>query len=87
MSHRLPLGKCGEELAPQATVFGAEESERFQRLNASYSAYVIPLEEVLKLSRAQKDKEAYDLYDQQLEPLFKRFQWSSGDEQGRRRTN
>ena len=50
--------------AYESTVFGAEESERFQRLNTSYSAYLNPLEEALKLSRAQKDKEAYDLYDQ-----------------------
>jgi methyl-accepting chemotaxis protein WspA len=57
----------------QATVFGAEESERFQRLSSSYAAYVTPLDDVLKLSRAQKDKEAYDLYDQQLEPVFRKF--------------
>jgi methyl-accepting chemotaxis protein WspA len=59
--------------AYQATVFGAEEEERFQRLNTTYSAYLIPLEEVLKLSREQKDKEAYDLYDQQLQPKFSKF--------------
>ena len=59
--------------AYEATVFGAEEAERFQRLNTSYSAYLAPLEEVLKLSRAQKDKEAYDLYDQQLQPMFRKF--------------
>ena len=59
--------------AYEATVFGAEEAERFQRLNTSYSAYRAPLEEVLKLSRAQKDKEAYDLYDQQLQPMFRKF--------------
>ena len=55
------------------TIFGAEESERFQRLNTSYSAYLTPLEEVLKLSRERKDKEAYDLYNQQLEPVFRKF--------------
>ncbi len=59
--------------AYEATVFGAEEKERFQRLNTTYAAYVTPLEEVLKLSRAQKDKEAYDLYDQQLQPVFRKF--------------
>jgi methyl-accepting chemotaxis protein WspA len=59
--------------AYQATVFGADEEERFQRLNTTYSAYLIPLEEVLKLSREQKDKEAYDLYDQQLQPKFSKF--------------
>src|ERR1700676_1802117 len=59
--------------AYESTVFGAEESERFQRLNTSYSAYLNPLEEALKLSRAQKDKEAYDLYDQQVEPTFAKF--------------
>ncbi len=52
--------------AYDATVFGTEEAERFQRLNTTYLAYATPLEDVLKLSRAQKDKEAYDLYDQQL---------------------
>jgi methyl-accepting chemotaxis protein WspA len=56
-----------------ATVFGAEEVERFQRLNTTYSAYLAPREEVLRLSRAQKDKEAYDLYDQQLQPMFRKF--------------
>jgi methyl-accepting chemotaxis protein WspA len=59
--------------AYEATVFGAEESERFQRLNTTYSAYLAPLEEALKLSRAQKDKEAYDLYDQRLQPMFRKF--------------
>jgi methyl-accepting chemotaxis protein WspA len=56
-----------------ATVFGAEEQSRFERLNTSYLAYLTPLEDVLKLSRAQKDTEAYDLFDQQLQPVFKRF--------------
>src|ERR1700719_3488468 len=56
-----------------ATVFGADESERFQGLNTTYSAYATPLEDVLKMSRGQKDKEAYDLYDQQLEPVFRKF--------------
>jgi methyl-accepting chemotaxis protein WspA len=59
--------------AYEATVFGSEEVERFQRLNIGYSAYTTPLENVLKLSRAQKDQEAYDLYDQQLQPVFKKF--------------
>jgi methyl-accepting chemotaxis protein WspA len=59
--------------AYEATIFGAEEAERFQRLNTSYAAYLTPLEEVLKLSRAQKDKDAYELYDQRLQPVFKRF--------------
>ena len=57
----------------EATIFGQEEAERFQGLKASYAAYLTPLEEVLKLSRAQKDKEAYDLYDQQLQPIFRKF--------------
>ncbi len=57
----------------EATVFGREEAERFQRLNTTYSAYVSSLEEVLKLSRAQKDQEAYNLYDQQLQPKFRNF--------------
>jgi methyl-accepting chemotaxis protein WspA len=57
----------------EATVFGPEEVERFRRLNATYAAYAAPLEEVLKLSREQKDKEAYSLYDQQLDPLFRKF--------------
>jgi methyl-accepting chemotaxis protein WspA len=64
----------------QATIFGAEEVERFQRLNTSYSAYVAPLEDVLKLSRAQKDKEAYDLYDQKLQPMFQMFLDSANDD-------
>jgi methyl-accepting chemotaxis protein WspA len=57
----------------EATVFGTEEVERFQRLNTTYSAYVSSLEEVLKLSRAQKDQEANNLYDQQLQPKFRKF--------------
>jgi len=57
----------------EATVFGTEETERFQRLNTTYSAYVTNLEEVLKLSRAQKDQEAYNFYDQQLQPKFRAF--------------
>ena len=64
----------------QATIFGAEEVERFQRLNTSYTAYVAPLEDVLKLSRAQKDKEAYDLYDQKLQPMFQMFLDSANDD-------
>jgi len=55
------------------TVFGAEEIERFQRLNTTYAGYLVPLEEVLKLSRAQKDKEAYDQYEQLVQPMFKKF--------------
>jgi methyl-accepting chemotaxis protein WspA len=57
----------------EATVFGTEEAGRFQRLNTTYSAYATNLEEILKLSRAQKDEEAYNLYDQQLEPKFSKF--------------
>jgi CHASE3 domain sensor protein len=56
-----------------ATVSGAQEVERFQRLNTTYSAYVTALDEVLKLSRAQKNEEAYDLYDQQLQPKFRKL--------------
>ena len=59
--------------AYETTVFGAEETERFQRLNTSYAGYLTPLEEVLKLSRAQKDKEAYDQYEQLVKPMFKKF--------------
>ena len=59
--------------AYEATIFGPEEAERFQRLNTTYAAYLTPLEEVLKLSRAQKDREAYELYDQELQPLFRKF--------------
>src|SRR6201995_1614986 len=59
--------------AYETTVFGAEEAERFQRLNTAYAAYLAPLEEILKLSRAQKDREAYELYDRQLQPVFKKF--------------
>jgi methyl-accepting chemotaxis protein WspA len=57
----------------EATIFGAEEEGRFQRLNITYSAYRTSLEEVLKLSRAQRDKEAYDLYYQQLQPKFSKL--------------
>jgi methyl-accepting chemotaxis protein WspA len=66
--------------AYETTVFGAEETERFQRLNSGYSAYLAPLEEVLKLSRAQKDKEAYELYDQQLQPVFRKFNEGINDD-------
>jgi methyl-accepting chemotaxis protein/HPt (histidine-containing phosphotransfer) domain-containing protein len=59
--------------AYQGTVFGTEEVERFRRLNTTYSAYLTTLEEVLKLSRVQKDQEAYALYDQQLQPMFVKF--------------
>ena len=59
--------------AYETTVFGAEETERYQRLNTTYSGYLTPLEEVLKLSRAQKDKEAYDQYEQLVQPMFKKF--------------
>jgi methyl-accepting chemotaxis protein WspA len=57
----------------ETTVFGSDEIARFQRLKSTYSAYAAPLEDVLKLSRAQKDKEAYDVYDQQLQPVFMKF--------------
>src|SRR6201995_2484013 len=66
--------------AYETTVFGAEEVERFQRLNTTYSAYLAPLEEVLKLSRAQKDKEAYELYDQQLQPVLRKFSEGINDD-------
>jgi methyl-accepting chemotaxis protein WspA len=56
--------------AYEATIFGAEDTERFRRLNTTYSAYLTPLEEVLKLSRAAKHQEAYNLYDQQLQPML-----------------
>ena len=59
--------------AYETTVVGAEETERYQRLNATYSGYLTPLDEVLKLSRAQKDKEAYDQYEQLVQPMFKKF--------------
>ena len=64
----------------ETTVFGAEERERFQRLNTDYSAYVSALEEVLKLSRAQKDQEASTLYDQELQPKFSKFLDSINDD-------
>jgi methyl-accepting chemotaxis protein WspA len=57
----------------QATVLEPEEEGRFQSVTTGYSACLIPMEEVLKLSRAQKDKEAYDTYDQQLQPVFRKF--------------
>jgi methyl-accepting chemotaxis protein WspA len=57
----------------ERTVFGQDEKDRFARLNTAYINYLAPLEQVLKLSRAQKDKEAYDLYDQELEPRFQKF--------------
>jgi methyl-accepting chemotaxis protein WspA len=59
--------------AYEATVFGPEEGERFRRLTTTYLAYAAPLEDVLKLSRSQKDSEAYNLYDQQLEPTLSKF--------------
>jgi methyl-accepting chemotaxis protein WspA len=64
----------------EATVSGREEGERFQRLNTTYSAYVSSLEEVLKLNRAQKVQEAYNLYDQQLQPKFTTFLAGANDE-------
>jgi methyl-accepting chemotaxis protein WspA len=57
----------------ETTTIGPGEAERVQRLNTTFSAYLTPLEEVLKLSRAQKDKEAYDVYDQRLQPVFRKF--------------
>ncbi len=68
--------------AYEATTFGPEEHERFQRLNTAYLAYLSPLEEVLKLSRAQKDEEADDLYDRQLEPKFGKFLETVNDDAG-----
>jgi methyl-accepting chemotaxis protein WspA len=56
-----------------ATVSGAQEAGRFQRLNTTYSTYAAALEDVLKLSRAQRNEEAYNLYDQQLQPKFKKL--------------
>jgi methyl-accepting chemotaxis protein WspA len=64
----------------EATVSSAGESERFQRLKTDYSTYLTSLGEVLKLSRAQKDKEAYDLYDQQVEPTFRKFSEGINDD-------
>jgi len=66
--------------AYNATVVGPEEAQRYQQLNAYYSAYIASLEEVLKLSRLQKDKEAYDLFDQQVEPKFGKFIESVNDD-------
>src|ERR1700754_718226 len=68
--------------AYEATTFGPEEHERFQRLNTTYLAYLTPLEEVLKLSRAQKDEEADDLYGRQLEPKFGKFLEAVNDDAG-----
>jgi len=59
--------------AYESTVYGAEETARYQRLNNTYAGYLAPLEEVLKLSRTQKDKEAYDQYEQLVQPMFKKF--------------
>jgi methyl-accepting chemotaxis protein len=56
--------------AYEATVLDAQGDDHFQKLKAAFSAYFTPLEEVLKLSRAQKDTEAYALYDQQLQPML-----------------
>jgi methyl-accepting chemotaxis protein WspA len=63
-----------------ATIFGAEEVERFQKLNTAYSAYLTPRGEVLNLSHAQKEKEAYDAYNQELEPVFRKFLEGANDE-------
>jgi methyl-accepting chemotaxis protein WspA len=63
-----------------ATMVGAEEAQRYQQLNTYYLAYLASLEEVLKLSRLQKDKEAYDLFDQQVEPKFGKFMESVNDD-------
>jgi methyl-accepting chemotaxis protein WspA len=67
--------------AYQTTVFGVEETERYQRLGTTYSGYRAPLEEVLKLSRAQKDKEAYDQYEQVVQPMFKKFTEGINDDE------
>jgi methyl-accepting chemotaxis protein WspA len=64
----------------EATVSSAGESERFQRLRTDYSTYLTSLREVLKVSRAQKDKEAYDFYDQQVEPTFRKFSEGINDD-------
>ena len=66
--------------AYEATIFGAEEAERFRKLTTTYAAYLAPCEDVLKLSRVQKDKEAYELYDQQLQPVFKKFLEEANDD-------
>jgi methyl-accepting chemotaxis protein WspA len=66
--------------AYEATIFGAEEAERFRKLTTTYAAYLAPYEDVLKLSRVQKDKEAYELYDQQLQPVFKKFLEEANDD-------
>jgi hypothetical protein len=46
----------------ETTVSGATGDGRFQQLSAAYLSYLPSLEDVLKLSRIQNDKEAYDLY-------------------------
>jgi methyl-accepting chemotaxis protein WspA len=56
--------------ACEGIISSDQGNERFQKLNAAYLAYLPPLEDVLKLSRQEKDKEAYDLYDQKLEPML-----------------
>ena len=66
--------------AYQGTVYGTEETQRFQRLNTTYSAYLTTLEDVLKLSRFQKDQEPYALFDQQLQPLFRKFLDGANDD-------
>jgi methyl-accepting chemotaxis protein WspA len=57
----------------EPTVLGADEKQRFERLNATYAAYFSSRSEVLKLSQLQKDKEAYALYDSDLKPKFATF--------------
>jgi methyl-accepting chemotaxis protein WspA len=54
-------------------VTGTRDQARFQKLNTTYSAYQVAYEAILSLSRAQKDKEAYDLYDRQFTPNFKKL--------------
>jgi methyl-accepting chemotaxis protein WspA len=64
----------------EGTVSSAGESERFQRLKTDYSTYLTSLGEVLQLSRAQKDKEAYDLYDQEVGPTLRKFSEGVNDD-------
>ena len=70
-----------------ATGLGAEEIEGFQRLTSVYSAYATALEDVLKLIRAQKHNEAYELFDKQLQPVFGKYLEGINDEMGQNRKN
>ena len=56
-----------------ATQTQASRREFLRTLGSAYSNYDAVLEDVLKLSRQQKDKEAYALFQEQLQPASQRF--------------